>query len=418
MPTKGSGPQGITRGPDGNLWVTEREANQVAKVSPRGQVLGEYSLPDPNSLPTALVAGPDDHLWMGATPGYLSLVARMSLTGTVTEYQTPTDLSGPLGFAVGPDGNIWFTEAVAGKIGRISEVGYGANCPVQFTDVPAGSPFYAPVRCLACHGMLAGYADGTFRPGAPVTRGQFAKLLGNAAGYAEPARYPTFADVPPTDPFYLYIERDQAHFALHGYACGGPREPCNAQKLAVLPAERLGDAGPGGAGGGERGAVERPAAARPADVPGRAAGEPVVGGGGTGGAARHPARLRGRHVPAGRAGDAGAGGAAARGGVPAGLHAAGRGHAVTVLGGLAGMARPGILYSGGSPPPDAVPGRPGRAPPRQAAAAWGRVMSTRVPSPTRLSSAMCPCCASIRPRAMASPRPVPPVLLPRALSTR
>ena len=77
--------------------------------------------------------------------------------------------------------------------------------------------------------MLAGYADGTFRPSAPVTRGQFAKLLGNAAGYAEPARYPTFADVPPTDPFYLYIARDQAHFALHGYACGGPSEPCNAQ---------------------------------------------------------------------------------------------------------------------------------------------------------------------------------------------
>ena len=32
----------------------------------------------------------------------------------------PTQQSGPWGVLSGPDGNIWFTEALAGKIGRLS----------------------------------------------------------------------------------------------------------------------------------------------------------------------------------------------------------------------------------------------------------------------------------------------------------
>ncbi len=224
-------PVGIAHGPDGNLWVAERTANLVAKVSPAGQVLAEYALPDPHSSPTLLTAGPDDQIWLGANPGYLSLVARLSLTGTVTQYEVPTENSAPVGITTGPDGNLWFTENAVGKIGRISEVGYGANCPVQFADVPAGSPFYAPVLCLACRGMLAGYADGTFRPGAPVTRGQFAKLLANAAGYyiTLPPGYHSFADVLPGSPFLRYVESVRVHSAMHGYACGGPGEPCDAQ---------------------------------------------------------------------------------------------------------------------------------------------------------------------------------------------
>src|SRR5690349_3380532 len=47
-------------------------------------------------------------------------------------------------------------------------------CVIQFTDVPSSNPFYPYVRCLACRGIVSGYADGTFRPGAAVTRGQLA----------------------------------------------------------------------------------------------------------------------------------------------------------------------------------------------------------------------------------------------------
>ncbi len=34
--------------------------------------------------------------------------------------------------------------------------------------------------------------------------------------------------MPVAQPFYLYVERAGAHFALHGYGCGGAGEPCGA----------------------------------------------------------------------------------------------------------------------------------------------------------------------------------------------
>ena len=104
-------------------------------------------------------------------------------------------------------------------------------CAVQFSDVPATHPFYSFVRCLACRGIVAGYADGTFRPGAGVTRGQLAKILASAAGLstAIPSTQRTFTDVPNSNAFWLFIERLAATGAISGYACGGPGEPCDGQ---------------------------------------------------------------------------------------------------------------------------------------------------------------------------------------------
>ena len=104
-------------------------------------------------------------------------------------------------------------------------------CPIQFTDVPATNPFYLFVRCLACRGIVAGYADGTFRPGASVTRGQLAKILASAAGLtnAIPSTQRTFSDVPNSNAFWLFIERLAETGAISGYACGGVGEPCDPQ---------------------------------------------------------------------------------------------------------------------------------------------------------------------------------------------
>ena len=45
-----------------------------------------------------------------------------------------------------------------------------------FSDVPANHWSYAYVETAVLHGALAGYADGTFRPNANVTRAQLAKI--------------------------------------------------------------------------------------------------------------------------------------------------------------------------------------------------------------------------------------------------
>jgi hypothetical protein len=64
-----------------------------------------------------------------------------------------------------------------------------------------------------------------------LTRSQLAKIDANAALYAEtiPADQQTFADVPPSNSFWVYTERIALHAAISGYACGGPNEPCDPQ---------------------------------------------------------------------------------------------------------------------------------------------------------------------------------------------
>lgn len=46
-----------------------------------------------------------------------------------------------------------------------------------FSDVQPGSPFYTYIETAACHGIISGYADGTFRPGNNATRAQIAKIV-------------------------------------------------------------------------------------------------------------------------------------------------------------------------------------------------------------------------------------------------
>jgi hypothetical protein len=102
------------------------------------------------------------------------------------------------------------------------------GCPVQFSDVPDWSTFYQFVHCLACRNIISGYGDGTFRPNASVTRGQLAKIVSNAAGFAESHSEQSFQDVPVGSTFYLFIERLASRDIVSGYACGGEGEPCIA----------------------------------------------------------------------------------------------------------------------------------------------------------------------------------------------
>src|SRR6266849_152887 len=73
IPTSGSEPMGITRGPDGNFWFVEFGTDKIGRITPRG---------------------------------------------TITEFPFPTGDSGLwlVGITAGPDGNLWFTENLGEKI--------------------------------------------------------------------------------------------------------------------------------------------------------------------------------------------------------------------------------------------------------------------------------------------------------------
>jgi virginiamycin B lyase len=61
-PTATSLPSDITSGPDGNLWFTEQDGNQIGRITPQG-VITEFPLPIPNSSPHGITSGPDGNLW-------------------------------------------------------------------------------------------------------------------------------------------------------------------------------------------------------------------------------------------------------------------------------------------------------------------------------------------------------------------
>jgi hypothetical protein len=100
-------------------------------------------------------------------------------------------------------------------------------CTISFSDVPPNHTFYNEIRCLACRGIIGGYADGTFRPQNDITRGQIAKMVSNAAGFVEPPGAQIYEDVPVGSPFYDFIQRLTNRGHMGGYQCGlVNHEPC------------------------------------------------------------------------------------------------------------------------------------------------------------------------------------------------
>jgi hypothetical protein len=104
-------------------------------------------------------------------------------------------------------------------------------CQSRFSDVCPDFWAYPYIECLASRGILSGYADGTFRPNNPITRGQLSKVVSNAAGFSENHTTQSFADIPVGSTFYLFIQRLASREIVGGYPCGGAGEPCGPGSL-------------------------------------------------------------------------------------------------------------------------------------------------------------------------------------------
>jgi streptogramin lyase len=120
VPTPNSSPVGITAGPDGDVWFVEQAGNKVGRITPGGTIT-ELAIPTPASMPRDITAGPDGNLWF--TESATNKIGRITTGGTITEFAVPTANSGPRDITTGPDGDLWFTEQTANKIGRITTSG-------------------------------------------------------------------------------------------------------------------------------------------------------------------------------------------------------------------------------------------------------------------------------------------------------
>jgi hypothetical protein len=91
----------------------------------------------------------------------------------------------------------------------------------HFTDVPTSHAFYSYIETAYNHQIISGYSDDTFRPGNNVTRAQLSKIVVTAEGWSiNTSGGPHFSDVPTSHGFYSYIETAYNHGIISGYADG------------------------------------------------------------------------------------------------------------------------------------------------------------------------------------------------------
>ena len=137
-PTVGSSPQDIATGPDGALWFTEHGEQQDRSHHDRRRRSPSSRSRPPTSSPYGIAAGPDGALWF--TESDANKIGRITTAGVVTEFPIPTANVRPaLRSPPGPDGNLWFTEHGKNKIGRITPAGVFTEFPVPTaTAFPEG----------------------------------------------------------------------------------------------------------------------------------------------------------------------------------------------------------------------------------------------------------------------------------------
>jgi streptogramin lyase len=128
LPTGASGPEGITPGPDGNIWFTEFNASQVGRLVPptssaQGSApvdIDEFPLPA-GSNPVGIAAGPDGNLWVALSgPGASGSVVRMDTSGQITGTFATPSFQSPYMITPAADGNLWFTTFGGSAVGKIN----------------------------------------------------------------------------------------------------------------------------------------------------------------------------------------------------------------------------------------------------------------------------------------------------------
>src|SRR5262245_18472308 len=93
----------------------------------------EYPIPTSHSAPQGITLGPDGNIWftesLGNTIGVIN-----SSTHKITEYRLQNAGAQPYGITTGTVGNLWFTESSANQIGMLTTSGAFAPSPVPIAS--------------------------------------------------------------------------------------------------------------------------------------------------------------------------------------------------------------------------------------------------------------------------------------------
>jgi virginiamycin B lyase len=131
-------PNGIVNGPDGRLWICEQGAynantghqsyGRIERVNTDGTIDATYAIAPNNwqNVPEDITVGGDGKLWFtqfNAIQQTIYEISNVATDGTIQQYRTPNTNAGPGSPILAGDGNVWFSEAYAAQLGRVTPGG-------------------------------------------------------------------------------------------------------------------------------------------------------------------------------------------------------------------------------------------------------------------------------------------------------
>ncbi len=113
---EGAVPWPIAPGPDGALYIGERDGNAIARMTTAGVITDRYAIPAANADPTDLAFAPDGELWIAEHS--IGVLGRMEHGGAFGASRRIK--SSPDAMTIGPDGAVWYASADGdGRVGRV-----------------------------------------------------------------------------------------------------------------------------------------------------------------------------------------------------------------------------------------------------------------------------------------------------------
>ena len=226
--------------------VYEAVSNSRGEASFTGVGSGEYTLLE-ESAPEGYVKSDQSY----------ELSVRGSSVTMDGEAYVPRDLCKPQGCAAQPRGPLHLPRGLRRRLLRpgaehdacrgddhvrrllTEQIEADKTYASSFNDVPA---IHWAANCIGYmeqFGIVTGYADGSFRPDAPVTRVEFAAIASRFEKLTEGTK--SFADVPPNHWAASYINFAATRGWVNGYADGTfrPENPITRAEVAAVTCRLL-----------------------------------------------------------------------------------------------------------------------------------------------------------------------------------
>jgi virginiamycin B lyase len=184
LPHRESGPGQITSGPDGALWFTEYFTRRISRLTTGGEISHFHQA---GWWAGGIVAGPDGNVWFTGLEG----LERLTPAGRLTSFRLGKKQEPTGSISAGPDGRIWFGDRAG--IGRISPSGRVSQIKlpsarrrvVSLATAPDGSVWYAAGDAASCGG-----GGLTCRSWIPPSNGSYGRVVPGALTVALPAQRP------------------------------------------------------------------------------------------------------------------------------------------------------------------------------------------------------------------------------------